>query len=137
MKNTGLLISAALSVSLLASPVMAEIDPGAPSASHRLQEAAGDLHSYLHHHYSAGYGTHELEDSAGAMHSALHDWQHGEMTESDIDAMAVELKAAWLNYLQSINPAGVLNNGDMELETLYETVKTSYKELRFLLRKAK
>jgi hypothetical protein len=115
---------------------VAEIDPGAPSASHRLQLAAENIHAYLHHNYQAGYGTHELEEAAAAMHDALHEWDHGELTEADIVAIQEDLKASWLNYIQTITPAGILNNGDMELETLYQDVKTKYKELRFLLRKA-
>lgn len=122
---------------LISTSAMAEIDEGATSASHKLETAADDMHSYLHHHYDAGYGTHELEDAAAEIHHVLHEWQHGEMTESDVVAAQEELKAAWLNYLQTITPAGVLNAGDMEIEALHQEVKTAYKDLRFLLRKAK
>lgn len=132
-----LVISICAAMFFVSTAVLAEIDPGAPSASHKLETAAGDMHSYLHHHYDAGYGTHELEDAAAEIHHALHEWQHGEMSESDVVAVQEELKAAWLNYIQTITPAGVLNAGDMELEALHQGVKTAYKDLRFLLRKAK
>ena len=131
-----IILSLLLCMLFVSGNATAEIDAGAPSASHRLEEAAGDMHAYLHHHYGSGYGSHELEEVAAEMHDALHEWDHGELGEADIVAVQGGLKAAWLNFIQTITPAGILNNGDMELEDLHQDVKTKYKELRFLLRKA-
>jgi len=114
---------------------MAEIDPGAPSASHKLERAADEIHGYLHHHYNSGYGSHELEESAAALHDALHEWQHGELTEAEISEIKAELKASWNNFRQTLIPAGLLASGDNVLEEQYQNVKVSYKNLRFLLRK--
>ena len=116
--------------------VMAEIDPGAPSASHKLEKSADEIHNYLHHHYDSGYGSHELENSAAALHDALHEWQHGELTEAEISEIEAELKASWNNFRQTLIPAGLLASGDDVLEERYQNVKVSYKDLRFLLRKA-
>jgi len=134
--STRIFLPLLLCTFLISGNAIAEIDPGAPSASHRLQEAADNVHAYLHNNYQGGYGTHELEEAAAAMHSALHGWDHGDLTEADIVAVQEDLKAAWLNFIQTITPAGILNNGDIELEGLHQDVKTKYKELRFLLRKA-
>ena len=107
------------------------------SASHKLETAADAIHGYLHHHYDNGYGSHQLEEAAAEMHHALHEWQHGELSESDINAMADDLRTVWNDFRQAIIPAGLLSAGDMELEALYADIKLSYKHLRFLLRKAK
>jgi len=131
-----LILAMSICMLILSGNAVAEIDPGAPSASHRLEEAAANIHAYLHHQYHAGYGSHELEEAAGEMHHALHEWDHGELTEAEIVAVQEDLKVAWLNYIQTITPAGILNSGDMELGDLQQDVKTKYKELRFLLRKA-
>lgn len=123
-------------MTIVSNVSLAEIGEGATSSSHRLQTIVGDLHDYLHHHYTDSYGTHDLELAAGDMHHALHEWSDGNITEADVVAEQENLKVAWLNYIQSITPAGILNNGDMELEELYQNLKSTYKELRFLLRKA-
>jgi len=119
-----------------ATNAMAEIDPGATSASHKLEKSAEKIHDYLHHHYSSGYGSHELEESATAMHDALHEWQDGAFKETDISELKTELKASWNNFRQTLIPAGLLASGDDLLEDHYQNVKMSYKNLRFLLRKS-
>jgi hypothetical protein len=47
------------------------------------------------------------------------------------------LKLVWNTFRQTIIPSGVLDMGDDELNELYQTVKDAYKEVRYLLRKAK
>lgn len=121
----------------LCHSVSAAIDPDAPSASHHLEEAASGIHEYLHHNYGDSYGSHALEERSSELHGVLHDWQHGEATEADVDMQMKEVKSAWNNFRQTIMPAGLLNAGDYALEELYEEVKDSYKDVRFLLRKAK
>ena len=117
--------------------VLAEIDPGAASASHKLEQAAMDIHGYLHHNYHSSYGSHELEEVVATLHDALHELEHGGLKESDILAVEEELKAAWNSFRQTLIPAGLLASGDAMLEEKYRLVKMSYKDLRFLLRKVK
>lgn len=120
-----------------ASLAIAEIDPGAASASHKLETAAEEIHGYLHHHYSGGYGSHELEHAAAEVHHLLHEYGHGTASEADVVAAQDALKSAWNNFRQTLIPAGLLNSGDAMLSEKYQMVKDSYKDLRFLLRKAK
>lgn len=115
----------------------ATIDPGAPSAAHHFEEAAAELHEYLHHEHSNSYGSHGLENHGDALHGTLHDWVHGDATEADVVASKEALKLEWNTFRQTIIPAGVLNNSDATLDDLYDATKNAYKELRFLLRKAK
>lgn len=121
----------------LSQSVFASIDPGATSATHHFEEAAAAIHEYLHHNYGASYDSHGLEQRGSALHHVLHDWQHGEATEADVVVKMEELKLEWNNFRQTIIPASILNLGDVELNELYQTVKDTYKEVRFLLRKAK
>lgn len=121
----------------LSQNVSASIDPGAPSASHHFEEAAAAIHGYLHHNYGNSYSSHGLEAHGSALHQVLHEWQHGEATEADVVVKMEELKLDWNGFRQTIIPATLLNMGDDELDELYETVKDAYKEIRFLLRKAK
>ena len=122
---------------LLAQTVSASIESGAPSASHHFEEAAADIHEYLHDNYADSYGSHGLEAKGTALHGVLHDWQHGEATEADVVKAMDALKLEWNNFRQTINPAGVLNTGDIDLNDHYEAVKDAYKEVRYLLRKAR
>ena len=122
---------------LLAQTVSASIDSGAPSASHHFEEAAADLHGYLHHHYPSSYGSHGLEEQGSVLHAILHDWQHGHATEADVVATMDALKLEWNTFRQTIIPAGVLNTGDVDLNDHYEATKDAYKEVRYLLRKAR
>lgn len=121
----------------LSQNVSAAIDPGAPSASHHTEEAAAAIHVYLHDTYGDSFGSHALEQSASALHQVLHAWQHSEASEADVDAQMEALKLDWNNFRQTIFPVGLLNAGDTTLDELYGTLKDMYKELRFLLRKAK
>ena len=122
---------------LVCQNTFAEIDPGAPSASHRMENAAAALHEYLHHHYDSSYNTHGLEHSADELHHILHEWSENMASESEVAAGMEAVKQAWINVMQSINPADVLYVGDTGLDELYLGAKDQYKELRFLLRKAK
>lgn len=117
--------------------VLASIDPGAPSASHHFEEAAAAIHEYLHHNYGDSYGSHGLQERGSALHHVLHEWQHGEATESDVVMTMEELKREWNSFRQTIIPAQILNMGDVSLDEHYQAVKDAYKEVRFLLRKAK
>ena len=128
---------ALLFVVVLSQSVSASIDPGAPTASHHFEEAAAAIHEYLHDTYGDSFGSHGLEGSGSALHQILHDWQHGEATEADVAMGMEELKLDWNNFRQTIFPVGLLNAGDTTLDDLYEAVKDTYKEVRFLLRKAK
>ena len=122
---------------LLAQTVAASIDSGAPSASHHFEEAAADLHEYLHANYPGSYGSHGLEEKGSVLHAVLHEWQHGEATETDVVTAKYALKLEWNNFRQTFIPAGILNTGDVELNDHYQATKNAYKELRFLLRKAR
>lgn len=122
---------------VLSQSVSAAIDPGAPSASHHFEGAVAAVHEYLHETYGDSFGSHGLEGSATALHQMLHAWQHGEAIEADVDAQMDEVKLDWNNFRQTIFPVGLLNAGDTTLDDLYGAVKDTYKELRFLLRKAK
>ena len=122
---------------LISQNVSASIDPGASSASHHFEEAAAALHEYLHDTYGASYGSHGLEERGGALHHVLHEWQHGDAMESDVVMKMEELKLEWNSFRQTIIPAQVLNMGDVSLDEHYQAVKDAYKEVRFLLRKAK
>ena len=61
----------------------------------------------------------------------------GHASESEVAAGMDALKQAWINVMSSINPADVLYVGDTGLDELYLGAKDQYKELRFMLRKAK
>ena len=75
---------------LIAGTAQAHIDPSAPSASHELEEAAHEIHEYLHDNYGSSFGAHGLEDAAVVLHDDLHDWSNGNLPESFI---AVDWKA--------------------------------------------
>jgi len=135
MKKTMMLLGFGLTA-LWGVNATAAIDAGAPSASHALERAAEALHGYLHDNYDNGYGSHQMEQAAAAMHDGLHEWVHGNVTEPEISALEQDLKAAWNNLRQELIPSGLAGNGDSMLLENYEAVKTAYKELRFLLRKA-
>ena len=137
MKTTLFKWTTALFMLALTQNTFATVDPGAPSASHHFEEAAAALHEHLHHTYSNSYGSHDLEELGDALHGVLHDWVHGDATEADVVVSQDALKLEWNTFRQTIIPAGVLHNGDDTLDDLYDTVKNDYKELRFLLRKAK
>ena len=124
-------------VSLFVHSAYASIDPSAPSASHQLEEASAEIHEYLHDNYTFSYGTHDLEEASAELHHFLHEWQHGEATESDVVAAFTKVKNAYTNSQFQLRNGGILNNGDEELELLFEHVKVTYKHVRFLLRKAK
>ena len=117
--------------------VSASIDPDAAPASHHFEEAAAAIHEHLHDQYGASYETHNLEAAGDALHGALHDFRHDDATEADVVMKMEALKLIWNDFRQSIIPAGLLHMGDDELDELYQTVKDAYKEVRYLLRKAK
>lgn len=137
MKKISVRLFVTLFALFVCQSAFAEIDPGAPSASHRMQNAAAAMHEYLHHHYDSSYGSHGLEESAAELHHTLHEWADGMASESEVAAGMEALKQAWIGVMQSINPAGVLYVGDTGLDEIYLGVKNQYKELRFMLRKAK
>lgn len=137
MKNKITTLIVMLCAFVISQGVSASIDPGAASASHHFEEAAAATHEHLHHTYGASFGSHGLEEAGDALHGMLHEWSHGEATEAEVVEAFEALKGQWNNFRQTIIPAGVLNAGDTELDELYETVKDAYKEVRFLLRKAK
>lgn len=130
-------LTALLGFVFLSQNVAASIDPGATSATHHFEEAAAAIHEYLHHNYGASYSSHGLEEAGSALHHVLHEWQHGEASESDVVMKMEELKLEWNGFRQTIIPSQILNMGDDSLDELYEAVKDAYKEVRFLLRKAK
>lgn len=113
------------------------IDDGAPSAAHHFEAAAGEFHDYLHHHYDNSYGSHDLEELGSEIHHVLHEYAHGEASEEEVVAAQDELKLVWNEFLRIIHSSKVLNKDDLALDQLYQDVKEAYKELRFLLRKAK
>lgn len=114
----------------------ADIDDTAPSASHHLEQAIDEIHDYLHHHYDNSYSSHAFETVASNMHHMLHEWSHGEVGEEEISMLKAELKSTWNTFKQNIHVAQVLNQGDDDLDALYEEVKVTYKHLRFLLKKS-
>lgn len=111
----------------------ADIEAGAPSASHQLEEAVAEVHEYLHQHYASPYGSHRFEETAAALHGALHHWQRGEATEKEILALFQDTKAAWKDYRFQVTTGGLLHSGDETLASLHQEIKDSYKNLRFLL----
>ena len=137
MRKYSIRLLATLFAIFICQNTFAEIDPGAPSASHRMESAAAAMHEYLHHHYDSSYNTHGLEESATELHHLLHEWTDGMASESEVAMGMNALKQAWIGVMQSINPANVLYVGDTGLDELYLGAKDQYKELRFLLRKAK
>ncbi|MBT8136084.1 MAG: hypothetical protein KJO54_03615 [Gammaproteobacteria bacterium] len=137
MKNTLIKMAATSLLLVFSQSVLAWIDPAAPSASHHLEDAATAIHDYLHDEYSSSFGAHGMEEASDALHSILHDWSHGEATEAEVVVAKDALKEAWNNFRQTINPAGILNSGDTQLDDMYQEVKSAYKEVRWLLRKAK
>lgn len=122
---------------VLSQSVSASIDPDAAPASHHFELAAAAIHEHLHDEYAASYESHSLEAAGDALHGALHGFIHGEATEADVVMKMEELKLNWNAFRQSLIPAGLLHMGDDELDELYQTVKDAYKEVRYLLRKAK
>ncbi len=121
-------------VCLLAAPILASIDPGAPSASHHMEETAAALHSYLHDFYESSYGAHGLETDSDAIHGRLHDWSNGNASEAEVAADMDALDASWKNFKQTIHQAQVLNSGDDTLDDMFNDAKDAYKTLRFLLK---
>ena len=136
MRTVLIRMIAVMGAVFLSQGVFASIGEGATSASHHFEEAASAIHGYLHHKYSDGYGSHGLEHAGEELHNALHEFSHDEATEADVVMKMDALKLEWNNFRQTIIPARLLNNDD-ELNELYQDVKDAYKEVRFLLRKAK
>ena len=124
---------AGLALSALAATALAYIPPEAPSASHHLEEAAEAIHEYLHDNYPSSYGSHALEDSAVILHDDLHEWAMGNVPESQIAADWDVVVADYKNFKQTINQAKVLNEGDDELDDLFDETKEAFKDLRALL----
>ena len=125
-------------LAVLAGTALAFIDPGAPSASHQMEELAVEIHDYLHDNYGSTFGAHGLEEAATTLHDTLHDWGHGsvEVPESQIVEDMDALDAAWKSFKQTIRQEHILNSGDEALDIFFDMNKDAYKEIRFLLRQA-
>ena len=120
---------------LLTAAVLPSIPANAPSLSHELEEAADEIHEYLHDNYGTSYGAHELEDAAAALHDVLHEWEQGNATEAEVEVEWDTTKDEWKNFEKTIKRAKVLKRGDDELDDLYDDVKDAYKDIKKALKK--
>jgi hypothetical protein len=116
------------------STVAIAIDPGAPSASHHMEEAAEELHEYLHDNYTTSYGAHGLENAAVLCHDTLHDWSNGNATEDATQATFDALKVALNSFKDTAEGAGILDAGDDELDDLVKEAKDAFKALKTLMK---
>lgn len=73
-----------LALVALAGTALAGIHRKAASTSHALEEAAVELHDYMHDNYTNSYGAHGMEIAADALHSAIHDYNNGNASEQDV-----------------------------------------------------
>ena len=99
------------------------ISPKAPSASHGLEEAAADLHHYMHQNYSSSFGSHGMEVSAGALHHQLHEWADGNATECDVITARDGVEASHADMTTQFRDNGVFANRGAKIRYFSVTQK--------------
>ena len=126
-------LSAALFAITLSQSAIADIDPDASTAAHRLEQATAFANAYVNFHYQEDYDSDAMKIEAEKLHDVLHEWNSGNATETEVAEQMQATKIAWNTFRQTINSSGILNSGDFQCDLLYQTLKTSFKNVRFML----
>ena len=101
----------------------AYISPKAGSASHALDNAATDLHAYMHSAWGDSFGSHGLEVQSVELHGTLHSWQNGNASECDVSAERDDV----VNAYQGMRTLFIQNNVLVEPGTLSRFIDTTTK----------
>ncbi len=95
----------------------------APSAAHHLEEAAAEIHNYLHDiGHSTGSQAHSFEDAAARIHNLLHDAVGGNAT----------VEHAWHEFVLTLRRSG-LTKGDSQLRRMFRRLRGDFVKIHLLI----